>query len=58
VIERMTRGERLLLSHCGVLAPSQPARTRLETALGEDFARRLVAALCRRPQGRFGSSSP
>ncbi|HKF15113.1 MAG TPA: hypothetical protein VKB13_07810 [Gaiellaceae bacterium] len=57
VIEPMSRGERLLLARCGFLAERRPARARLETALGGDFARLLVDALCR-GQGRFGSVSP
>jgi hypothetical protein len=41
------RGNRLLLAHLASLDPaSQPARERLEDALGEELARKLVSALC------------
>jgi len=37
----------LLLAHCASLDPAgPPARERLEDALGEELARRLVSALC------------
>jgi len=52
------RGTGLLLAHCAALGVERPsAFTRLEAALGDDFARMLVAALAG-PQGRRGSSSP
>jgi hypothetical protein len=37
----------LLLAHCASLDPASPtAKVRLEDALGEELARKLVAALC------------
>lgn len=44
----MKRGTELLLAHLASFdEPAKPpARDRLEEALGEDLARRLVAALC------------
>lgn len=45
------RESELLLAHCAVLDPARrrpTARTRLETALGPDMARRLVLALTTR----------
>lgn len=43
----MKRGEELLLAHLASLDPAEPpARKRLEDALGEELARRLVSALC------------
>ena len=41
------RGDALLLAHCASLDPASPtARARLEDALGEELARKLVSALC------------
>jgi hypothetical protein len=41
------RGTALLLAHCASLDPASPnARARLEHALGEELARKLVMALC------------
>jgi hypothetical protein len=41
------RGNALLLAHCRSLEPSRiSARERLEEALGEELASKLVAALC------------
>src|SRR5436305_6646823 len=41
------RGTALLLAHCASLDPASPnAKARLENALGEELARRLVTALC------------
>ncbi|MES1248064.1 MAG: hypothetical protein ABUS54_10365 [Actinomycetota bacterium] len=43
----MKRGDQLLLAHLASLdAASPPARVRLEEALGDDLARKLVSALC------------
>jgi hypothetical protein len=45
------RAAQLLLAHCAALDPVDrrpTARTRLETALGQDMARRLVLALSTR----------
>jgi hypothetical protein len=45
------RASELLLAHCAALDPVErrpTARTRLETALGTDLARRLVLALSAR----------
>jgi hypothetical protein len=43
------RGAALLLAHCSAIdrltADREPARVRLEEAVGPDFARRLVAAI-------------
>jgi hypothetical protein len=44
---RSKRGNALLLAHCASLDPAtQRARQRLEDALGEELARKLVSALC------------
>lgn len=41
------RGDALLLAHIASLDPaSQPARERLEDALGRELAQKLVRALC------------
>src|SRR5437868_14607578 len=41
------RGTALLLAHCASLDPASPtAKARLEDALGEALARKLVSALC------------
>ena len=41
------RGTALLLAHCASLDPATPsAKIRLEDALGEELARKLVSALC------------
>ena len=41
------RGTTLLLAHCASFEPPETtARERLEAALGEELARRLVDALC------------
>ena len=41
------RGTALLLAHCASLDPASPtAKARLEDALGEELARKLVSALC------------
>jgi hypothetical protein len=43
----MKRGDQLLLAHLASLDPAEPkARERLEDALGEELARKLVSALC------------
>jgi hypothetical protein len=43
----MKRGTELLLAHLASLDPDEPAaRERLEDALGEELARKLVSALC------------
>jgi hypothetical protein len=53
-----SRGTGLLLAHCASIGAERPsALTRLEAALGDDFARLLVAALAG-AQGLRGSSSP
>jgi len=53
-----SRGTVLLLAHCASISYERPsAFMRLEAALGDDFARMLVAALAE-PQGRGGSASP
>jgi hypothetical protein len=46
---RPTRGSRLLLAHCRLVAEWErsPAEERLEDMLGSDLARRLVRALTR-----------
>jgi hypothetical protein len=47
------RGDALLLAHCASLDPASPrARQRLEDALGEELARKLVTALCAGPPER------
>jgi hypothetical protein len=49
------RGTALLLAHCASLDPARPqARARLEEALGEELARKLVAALCAGAPSRGG----
>lgn len=41
------RGTALLLAHCASLDPAAPrARQRLEDAIGQELAQRLVSALC------------
>jgi hypothetical protein len=43
------RGNRLLAAHCAALDPDSPsARERLDDALGEELARKLVFALAGR----------
>jgi hypothetical protein len=54
------RGNDLLLAHCASLDPATPrAQERLEDALGEELARKLVSALCAgapsRDDGGLGS---
>jgi hypothetical protein len=56
------RGADLLIHHCvaisGADTAREPARVRLEQALGSEFATLLVGALLPAVQGRRGSSSP
>jgi hypothetical protein len=56
------RGAGLLLHHCawigGADEPRVSARTRLDVALGSEFATLLVGALSPAVQGLRGSSSP
>jgi hypothetical protein len=56
------RGAELLLHHCAWIGgddePRVPARTRLDAALGSEFANLLVGALQPAVQGLRGSSSP
>lgn len=49
------RGTALLLAHCASLDPAQPtAKVRLEDALGEELAHKLLAALCAGAPSRSG----
>jgi hypothetical protein len=55
ILTNRREGFELLLAHYSAFcaAPSPPARERLDEALGNDMARRLVAALMPRRPSRF-----
>ena len=58
-LPRENRGAGLLLAHCAALSEREPARARLEAAVGPELARLLVLALCGcHGAGRRGSFSP